>query len=351
MNMGTASEGVIINALWILIPVTCWIVTLWIYGSIFIAQHETLNRGGGGVAARRMVVLALRAAIFVPVVATLTLVSLFAPLLFDGLEVLSAVCEGYAIRCFFLLLVQNCGGLRGAVDHVRNGNGVPEFLQFASPRRGYVRICLMIWQFAWIRPCFSLSQSVCNYVDSCGDGIWSLLSVGGALSCMIAMMCLTYFATCTWETCRGLNVGWKFAVVKGAVAVVLTEAGILFFFSTSGVWTLGPSDLGLGTSYDTERERFITLYCGVVLLELAIIAFILDIAFAPTMVYSRAVMAGGDSKADHAAPTRARLLYEVLDITDAAVGGDERLYHFGASRTDPEDADEYDALVLSADIT
>ena len=52
MNMGTASEGVIINALWILIPVTCWIVTLWIYGSIFIAQHETLNRGGGGVAAR-----------------------------------------------------------------------------------------------------------------------------------------------------------------------------------------------------------------------------------------------------------------------------------------------------------
>ena len=64
-------------------------------------------------------------------------------------------------------------------------------------------------------------------------------------------------------------------------------------------------------------------------------------------------MAGGDSKADHwhAAPTRARLLYEVLDITDAAVGGDERLYHFGASRTDPEDADEYDALVLSADIT
>lgn len=250
----------VVDVLWIVVPVACWLVTLYVFAGIFAAQAATVSTASPE-GERRMVVLALRAALVVPVVATCALTALFFPLAFDGLEVASAVYEGYAVRCFLVLLIVNCGGPRRVVDLLRAGGGLPHWLRVANPRRAYVRICLAVWQFAYARPAFVLAESACRYAGAEKAAI--AVSVGATISSLCMFPCLAYVVSATYDANRGLNVGWKFGVVKGVVAVILTEDAVQSFMYMYGVVTLRPGTLGWGTARDTEQERYVWLAAGI----------------------------------------------------------------------------------------
>ncbi|KAJ1459220.1 hypothetical protein M885DRAFT_495736 [Pelagophyceae sp. CCMP2097] len=78
-----------------------WAVPHWCYRLVLRKQVAYVT-GRNNTA----VVLALRSALILPLMATTTLIPLMVPRTFQGCELVQSVIEGYAVKCFFILVVR-----------------------------------------------------------------------------------------------------------------------------------------------------------------------------------------------------------------------------------------------------
>mmetsp|Transcript_26024 Transcript_26024/g.87484 ORF Transcript_26024/g.87484 Transcript_26024/m.87484 type:complete len:368 (-) Transcript_26024:147-1250(-) len=299
---GSAIDGV---PMWALVVGECAIVSLaavlwavphWCYRLVLRKQVAYVT-GRNNTA----VVLALRSALILPLMATTTLIPLMVPRTFQGCELVQSVIEGYAVKCFFILVVKNVGGSGGAIRLLRRSRVCTGCGLFRSDddedpgccleyilggARGlYAKTALAVWAFAYIRPLIVVVETAFFYSPQVGNFDYAITGLLGAAITFIMVPLLLTLVYAAMDECEGIQILYKFTVVKVVVGLILAENFLRDVLYANDRLRLGPETRGglVPGPNSSVLNTYVRAYCSVALVQLALLSCLLDLGYGVEM--------------------------------------------------------------------
>jgi len=249
------------------------------YGFIFLSQYRALTKK-----ALRLQVLVTRVSLFLPTYATLIFISLLAPKLFAGLEILIAIAEGYFFLCFFTLLVENLGGPSKTVGLLEH-QGRPLLCGCCCPgeyARFYRRVKWALFHFLFTRSFVVTIQSACSYATS---KIAAKLAFAFAIISFMFVIngfgSLVIFFESVLRASSNLNGVYKMILLKVSVGIIVLQGLI-----EEILWATGEIKLD-STSMYTAEERAQRIFCLAVLCEYALLSLPFYLAFSSAITINK----------------------------------------------------------------
>lgn len=159
------------------------LVTIFVYLVVFRKQFTMLDNE-----TNRLVIIATRLALFLPLYAILIYISLVIPVIYTAMEVPLALIEGYSFYAFFVLLVTNMGGPIETVNYLTKSDKKLLFYCCCplDKKKFYGKATWNLFHFLFTRVIVVFLSVICSYVDS---KISKLLAI---LFSLVALIQLIY---------------------------------------------------------------------------------------------------------------------------------------------------------------
>ncbi|KAJ8612151.1 hypothetical protein CTAYLR_002472 [Chrysophaeum taylorii] len=242
----------------------CWAVTCVTYFDAAHAQfqHDAEERNPQ---LHAMIILALRSAAILPLLASCYIVPIVDPTVFQPVDIATSVFEGYSIRCFLLLIVAFFGGREQTA---------------AAGRVSMLPVELAVWQFAYIRPImvFLLWVFLDVFPVRVAYAVIFLVTGASAIVCVIG---LVYLIVGVYDDAAPILIGTKFCLIKILIGLITIENTIrlvllhLIAIQDRKVVISGPN-----TSLSAVYAAW---YSRIALLQLAIVSSLVPFSFKPRM--------------------------------------------------------------------
>lgn len=162
----------------------------------------------------RVNVLIARTALYLPLYAIFVWVSLIEPVLYDGLQILFAIVEGYSFYSMFALVVSNLGGPHEAVAALKASNR-PPFCPCCptDPVKFYTQVLNSFWYFLFVRVVIVIVATIAAYKHIMLVYLITTLVALGIL--IYSLVSLVNF----YENVFHLNMGHTFKIVTLKVSI------------------------------------------------------------------------------------------------------------------------------------
>ena len=258
-----------------------------------------------------LTIFSVRSASLLPIFSFTVFVSLLKPEIFPAMRVPQSIFEAYAVYCFVALLVVNCGGAEKAARMIQDSD-IPLICyryKKEAPSNSYQRILNSIRQFLYIRPIIELIAAICAYKGA--TTIYSIAIYAAALSTVYMIPGLLTVARVLYDECEGLNVAYKFIVIKVSVGLILIEDAVQQYLYSSG--TVSISD-DIGNSDYSEEEKFIRIYSMIAIIECALLSVFLYIGFVPALVPAKSCIVIEENEESESQSNHAQEANNILDL-------------------------------------
>jgi len=214
----------------------------------------------------------------VPLYAFIIYISLLAPWAYNGLEIPIAIIEGYAIYCFFALIVTNLGGPNESVKYM-NGLSKPLCCTLCCPVEKYSFYMRTLWSCRHIlvtRVVLVILAAIFENIKA----VYIVLSiVSFALIARAVLSVVTFFEHSYERSANFMGVS-KLFILKVSVGLIVFQGLIVQI-----VIGLNKVTLASDSTYNSD-ERAIRLYCFIVLLEYLIISTAMYVSFSSEITAS-----------------------------------------------------------------
>lgn len=236
-----------------------------------------------------MIVLALRSALIVPLLATTFLYVAYFPGAAEWIALVNSVIESYSLRCFYVLILTYFGGRRSmtaAIEDFYENRGPRCFdcLQrihfcFATEKDAASSVVVaesFLLMFIYGKPAVEVAAVMLRDVSTAGYFACSVSAYLIALSCLFALL---YLVISLHREGGAMQLDRKFLFVKCVVFVILAENFVrtLVCFVNHDTWTLN-------SQAETSICRSASLwFAEAVVLQLALLSFLYLISFKPRM--------------------------------------------------------------------
>lgn len=160
-----------------------------------------LHYASHNVSTYSLVILSLRAGLILPCFALFTALAIWFPEIFVLLAIPEAIIESISIHCLYALLVKNCGGPGSVVKLILDSDAVDPccHCQREDPKRCYIRIFNLVWQFVYFHPVVVILQAAAFYFKpelaqlvGAFSGLQTLFMVRAVYYYFIAVLSLFY---------------------------------------------------------------------------------------------------------------------------------------------------------------
>lgn len=265
------------NMIAIIVACVLTALTLLLYLKVILNQHEFVQKN---TLTLRLAVLNVRTALIVPGFSVCYLISFVYPPSYIFMQLPEAFIQAYSLFCFLTLFVLYVGGPAKCLEIFQTTTRTfPSCLYKKllnnNPRGFYQYIFWAHFQFIAIRP-IVVAISV---IAACFQQwyISDIISFIATLMVAYAVIALLKAYHVLFEHCHGLNAMTKVTVIKGTIGLVLGEGFIeelLFAFNI----------------IDTDEQlNSVRLYCFIVIVELFLIAILLERVFSTEIKVGKAL--------------------------------------------------------------
>jgi len=224
-------------------------------------------------------VLSLRVAMIIPIYSILTALMLIQPHYYYIYETIAVFAEGYAIYCYFALIVVYCGGKERVLELIKaSHHTAPCYAscQQNTPAQCFSAINTLLLQFIFVRPVFVLLFGIVPNPKLAT--VFRALSV---VSLVVGMLGLLRIYHILAEHAREMDATTKIVFIKILIVCLAVEDLII-----NSIFASGKMDGVHGYGDYDEEEREIRLYAIIVLAEFLLAAILSIRYFHPARVGS-----------------------------------------------------------------
>lgn len=252
------------------------------YFIVFFMQYCRMVAG-----TERLVVLATRTALFLPLYALFMLISLAKPEALAALEIPISIVEAYSFYAFFSLIVTNMGGPEKSVESFKSSGKELICCNDWMPKDHliyYKRTVWALFHFMITRNIVVIASAIAFYgMKSGGKAVSSILSLVAAVILFYCLIHIILFYENVFNPNRNLFGILKLFLLKVSVGLIVLE-GIICDLLTS----FGGSPFSDDDRYSSE-DKTVRGYCILVLLEYVVLVVPFLIAFTYKITPSEAL--------------------------------------------------------------
>lgn len=204
------------------VPVVAWVL-------ILLKQYEFSKPK-----TYRVNVLLARTSLFLPLYAVFVWAALADPEVYEGMQILFSIVEGYSFYSMFAMIVANLGGPANAVRTMRAANRAPYCTSCCptEPATFYSKVLGALWYFFFIRVVFIIIATIGYYKHL--QKVYLVFTLLGLGFLIYALVSLISF----YENLLHLKMGhvWKMVTLKVAIGIIVIEGLIEEFLYMGGAF-------------------------------------------------------------------------------------------------------------------